>query len=203
MKPVVRSAAVLWLALLALLPFKARAASPWRAEGLERDGILIESRDVPESQLPELRFTARAKVSPLALTEAAWELREDGVQAAYLEKREVLRQAPDQRLIYLRVRPPIVGARACVLRQTRDLDERSGNWRVAFRPVKILPGDGATPFAQLRGEWRFEPDREGGTRVIYTTLIDIGGVPALFARGAQRDAALATVREIIARAAAL
>jgi hypothetical protein len=202
MRPVVRSAAVL-LALLALLPFKARAESPWRAEGLEHDGILIESRDVPESQLPELRFTARAKVSPLALTQAAWELRADGVQAAYLEKREVLRQAPDQRLIYLRVRPPIVGVRACVLRQTRDLDERSGKWRVAFRPVRVLPGDGVPPFAQLRGEWCFEPDGAGGTRLIYTTLIDIGGVPALLARGAQRDAALATVREIIARAAAL
>jgi hypothetical protein len=202
MKSVVRCAA-LCLGFLALLPFKARAESPWRHEGLERDGILVESREVPESQLPELRFTARANVTPLALTEAAWELRGDGVQATYLEKRQVLRQAPDQRLIYLRVRPPVVGARACVLRQTRDLDEASGRCRVTFRPVQVLPNDGTPPFAQLRGEWRFEPDGQGGSRLIYTTLIDIGGVPAVFARGAQRDAALATVREIIARAAAL
>jgi hypothetical protein len=125
------------------------------------------------------------------------------MQALYLEARLVLRESPLERLLYLRVHPPVFGARECVLHQTRTFDRESRAARVTYRRAEpSTPGE-YRPFAELRGEWRFDPEPKGGSRVVYTTLVDLGGIPAWLARGPQQTAALATVREIIARAGEL
>jgi hypothetical protein len=189
---------VAWISALLLA-----AEGDWALEQLEDDGTTIEGRAVSESSLPELRVTAHADAAPSALSAAAWELRNAGVLALYLEAREVLRETSSLRLVSMRVHPPLVGARQCVLMQQRSYDEGSGSARVWYRMLRPHGTGEHRPFAQLHGEWRFEPDPTGGTHVTYTTLVDVGGVPAWLAKGPQRNAALATVREIIARAGQL
>jgi hypothetical protein len=189
------------LALIAAL--LCAVAPAWELESTEPDGTTVESREVGESSFPELRVTAHAAASTDALSEAAWEVRDTGMQMLYLEARSVLSESKLERLLYMRVHPPIFGARECVLQQQRVFDRASGAARVWYRPVNPRAMTGYRPFAQLRGEWRFEPDLKGGSHVVYTMLVDLGGIPAWLARGAQQDAALATVREIIARAGEL
>jgi hypothetical protein len=189
------------LVLIASLLWEVTPA--WERESVEPDGTTIESREVAESPFPELRITAHADAGTDALSEAAWELRDNGMQVLYLEARTVLHESRLERLLYMRVHPPVFGTRECVLHQTRTFDRESGAATVGYGRVEPRAPGEHRPFAHLRGEWRFEPDDKGGSRVVYTTLIDLGGIPAWLARGAQRDAALATVREIIARAGEL
>ena len=53
----------------------------------------------------------------------------------------------------------------------------------------------------VRGYWLLEPVREGHVSVTYVIYSEPGGaVPALFARGGQRDAAVGFMKSILARA---
>jgi len=190
------------LGLTALLPSRGGSAGDgWSRVRTEPDGIALESRTVADSGLPELRVTVSSALAPLSLLESAWALRSGGVQAKYLAERRVLSASATDRELFLRYEPPMIGARQCVLRQERTSDGESGAASISFaqlqRPAQT--GGGAAPFAHLRGSWRFEP-LGVGTRVVYTVLVDLGGVPAFLARGAQEDAAVETVREVVARA---
>jgi hypothetical protein len=169
----------------------------------EPDGLILETRTTNDSEMPEVRVTVAAPWSPRALTEAAWELRNDGMQVKYLGRRKVLSQTDSDRVLFLAVRPPIVRQRQCILRQSRWTDA-SGAAHLRFATVRFTPApEEALPFAQLRGHWTFQPSPAGGSVVIYTTLIDLGlGVPIWLARGPQIDAAVDTVREVVARAKA-
>jgi hypothetical protein len=185
-----------------LLSRVAAAETDWLRVRTEADGLTVESRAVAGSEMPELRVTIETVASPLQLLASAWELRDDGMQAAYLERRTVLSESDGERTLFLALRPPIISPRHCVLRQKRWSDA-SGVQHLRFDAMPYTPvSDGAVPFAHLRGEWRFEPSGATGARVVYTTLVDLGGVPALIARGPQLDATVQTVREVVARARA-
>jgi len=182
--------------LFALLA--SRDGEPWETVRVEADGLTVESRAVEGSDLPELRITAKAPPAPRKLLESAWVLGDD----PYLAERRVLAQSPGFRLLYLRYEPPIIAPRECVLEQQRSVDPETGAAHLKFDRLKLAAEGGAAalPFAHLRGSWRFEPV-SGGTRVVYTVLIDVGGVPAFLARGPQADAAVDVVRGVIERAA--
>ncbi len=190
-----------------LLVMTMSAASPavdseWKTVRTDPDGLAVESRAVPQAALPELRVTTLADAPTSALIAAAWELRDDGMQTKYLAKRRVLAESQNERTLFLQYEPPIISPRQCVLRQVRWADAATGAWRMRFHALRFTPAEGAAAFAHLRGEWSFAPDASGATRVTYVVLIDVGGVPALLARGPQQDATVATVREVVERAEA-
>ncbi len=167
------------------------------------DGLSVASRRVEGSELPELEITVQTPSSPARLMAAAWELRKDGMQAAWLEQRTVLAETATERVLLISLRPPLVGLRECMVQQLRWEEPGTGRQHLRFDAVPFTPSTaGARPFAHLRGAWRFEPAGAGRTRVVYTTLVDTGGVPALLARRPQREAAVAIVREVVARAGA-
>ncbi len=187
----------------ALFPPAAVAAQEWSTESVEADGMLVESRSVPESAFPELRVTVTTQAPVSALASAAWELRDDGMQTLYLDQRPVPRASPNERLLYLRLSLPVVGKRECVLHQSRSFDPVSHAAHVTFRAMPLGRAQSeVVRFSQLRGDWSFEPEARGGTRIIYHVLTDVGRLPAWLGRGPQHNAAAATVREVILRASA-
>jgi hypothetical protein len=198
-----RKSGVLRALARSLLPPAAGAQADWTPVRTEDDGVSVESRAVTGSDMPELRLTLQTPSSPARLMAAAWELRDDGMQARYLERRTVLSQGEDERRLFLALRPPLISPRQCLLQQTRWTDAATGVLHLSFHALPFTPdSDDALPFAHLRGEWRFEPSGATAARVVYTTLVDLGRVPAIVARGPQLEAALATVREVVACAAA-
>jgi hypothetical protein len=179
----------------------ANAEPAWTTLRTEQDGLTLETRKTPDSEMPEVRITVAAALPPHALAEAAWELRNDGMQVKYLDHRKVLSQTLTERVLFLALRPPVIRPRACLLRQSRWTDA-SGASHIRFGTLRFKPPDDTLPFAQLRGQWSFHPSAGGGSRLVYVTLIDLGSVPAWLARGPQLDAAVATVREVMDRARA-
>ncbi|MBL8949339.1 MAG: hypothetical protein JNK82_01085 [Myxococcaceae bacterium] len=173
----------------------------WSLLRTERDGITVESRAAAGTAMPELRVTTKAKHPPLELLESAWALRGDGMQTRYLVERTVLSSEASERVLLLRYAPPAISERAVALRELRWRDPKTGAASMTFNQLHAHPSARAagTPFAHLRGHWSFEPNTEG-TQVVYTVLIDVGGVPAVLARSAQERAAVDTVREVVARA---
>ena len=184
-----------------LLGGQAGAEGRWTTVRTDPDGLTVESRDVPESGMPELRLTLKTSATPEALLEAAWTLRDEGMQQKYLAERKVLSRAPTERTMFLKYEPPIIRPRLAVLREQRSNDAATGVAQMSFKRLSYTPANAkGNPFAHLRGAWRFEPDGKGATRVVYTVLIDVGGVPAWLARGPQQQAAVDTVREVISYA---
>ncbi|MBK7864703.1 MAG: hypothetical protein IPJ65_40105 [Archangiaceae bacterium] len=188
------------LGLASWLPVGALAQTDWELLRTDADGLTVESRPVAGAELPELKVTAAADVAPARLIAAAWELRTHGMQVIYLEQSRVLSETESERRLFLSYRPPLISRRQCVLRQSRWVEPGTGVQHLRFSALPYTPGKGALPFAHLRGEWVFEPTGAGRARVVYTTLVDVGGVPAVLARAQQLDAAVATVREVVARA---
>ncbi len=175
------------------------AGDGWALVRTEADGLALEARAVEGSDMPELRVTVRSPHAPQRLLDAAWALRAD----PYLAERKVLAARSDFRRVYLRYQPPVIAARWCVLEQLRSTDSKTGAASMSFTMQPTAPAlDPSTPFARLEGRWHFVPG-SAGTRVAYTVLIDVGGVPAFLARGAQQDAAVEAVREVVARAGAM
>jgi hypothetical protein len=196
------AAAVIAATLVAGVIAAAADAEPaWKTEKTEPDGLVVESRRVPESGMPELRLVAVSSRSPAALMASAWTLRTEGMQQLYLAERRVLSDGVDRRVLFMRYKPPIITPREVVLRQQRWSEAATGAWHLRFRAQSFTPGgEHVAKFAHLRGDWAFEPDGKGGTRITYVALIDVGGIPAWLARGPQQDAAIKTVREVIDRA---
>lgn len=180
----------------------AQAEDGWRVVRRESDGLLLETRTVSGTGFPELRVTGHSEASPLALAEAAWRWNDRGVEAKLVERRQVLEDGPRERLVWQLLRPPVVSRRESLIRMTRT-DARD---RVSINFASEL-GDSPTKVANtvrvalVRGQWQFEVDPAGGTRVEHRCVSDPGGgVPPWLARGAQEDIIVSLVREMLQRA---
>jgi hypothetical protein len=120
-----------------------------------------------------------------------------------VERRRVLSERPNERVVYQLVRPPLVARRQSMVRFTREDAPDGRAVHIAFDSV---PGElperaDAVRVGLIRGDWRFEGDGERGTWLDYRCVIDPGGgLPAWLVANAQQDLALALVREVIALA---
>ncbi len=185
--------------LLFLSGTSALADEGWSVVRREPDGLVLEAREAPPSRFVELRVVGHSEASPRTLGATAWAWDDRGVEARMVERRLVVSEGPQERVVWQVIRPPVVARRESLIRFKKSDS-------AAAVSIDFASEDGPTPervdavrVALVRGQWRFEVDPSGGTRVEHRCQSDPGGgVPAWLARGAQEDILLSLVREHLA-----
>lgn len=190
------------LALLLLIPLTAQAEDGWRLVRREADGLLLEARAITGTGFPELRVTGHSEATPSALAELAWTWNEQGAEAKLVERRLVLLDAPHERLVWQLLHPPVLSRRESLVRLIRT--DASDHISIAFASepgAPPIPTANTVRVALVRGEWKFEVDPSGGTRVQHRCVSDPGGgVPPWLARSTQEAFIVSLVRETLQRA---
>jgi len=198
--------AVRWaLSFAVVVSLAARAEDGWKQVKRESDGLVLDARNAKDTVFPELRVTTHTDASPERLQQVVWDRRTDGVEGRMIEKSVTLFDEGGDRLLYIRLKPPVIGRRDYTIRYRALVDEGTGIRRVWFRLENESgppPKDGVTRLRVVRGEWVFTPDPKGGTTVSYTCVSDpAGDVPVWLASGEQQKVAEEMVREVLRRAA--
>jgi hypothetical protein len=113
----------------------------------------------------------------------------------YTTKTKIIERKLNQIISYLRLDPPIVGARdvtVSVSSQAQKRDDGTTSYEVRWEPVNSLgpsPSPGVTRITLDQGSWILEPT-DGGKKTIatYTILTDAGGgLPAFVINFANRQ----------------
>lgn len=189
-------------ARLILLLLHADPAPEWKPESAP-DGVSLESRPVKDSAFYEYRAQADTDTPAGTLCDTVFEWGTTSKDHAQLKARTLLDDAPDRRVVYDQLDPPIVSCRDMVFVVARDR-RADGSCRLDFFPTTEKapkPPDGWVRMEKLKGSWTFEPKAGGKTHVTYQLWADpAGSIPALFVHGSQREAAVETLKKGIAKA---
>lgn len=175
----------------------------WKPDCTEGD-VKIETRQVEGSAFPELRLTTVSALGLGALCDAIWgkDASKDG--EGDFKKRVVISETATERLTYEQIRVPVVRDRDYVMHVQLVRPAASGQCEVVFqtRDDPAWPPDsGHVRLRAVRGRWLLTPVDGGKVSITYVIFSDPGGsVPALFARGGQRSAAVSFLKTILARA---
>ena len=182
-------------------PLSLLAEQAWRQDR-KVDGLNGEYREVKDSPFHEYRVTTESKVPLEKLCHAVWG--KDAKVAGDFKKRVVIRETENERWTYEQVGVPLVTDRDCLMHVTLVQPAETGRCEVKFETTTHAdypPEPGFVRVPAVRGYWQLNPVREGYVAVTYVVYSEPGGaVPALFARGGQRDAAVGFMKTILARA---
>lgn len=199
-------AAIRYLIFLLLLPatlaMSGRAqAQQWRIAS-EKDGIRMETRQLPGERFDELRVSTSLKASPQTVA--------DYLFGKYLdEKNRNIRRTFIKRERELTIwsdvlNTPMISERCYSMRFERQA-HANGEIRVRFVSLDYV-GKKPKPDCialRSRGEWVMTPTGTG-TRLTYASLTDVGGkVPVSLARRSLSAAAISSVRKVVAGASGL
>jgi hypothetical protein len=201
-----RHAAIRYLVLALLLPaalaISDRAqAQQWRIAS-EKDGIRMETRQLPGERFDELRVSTSLQASPQTVA--------DYLFGKYLdEKNKNIRRTFIKRERELTIwsdvlNTPMISERCYSMRFERQ-SHANGEIRVRFVSFDYV-GKKPKPDCialRSRGEWVMTPAGTG-TRLTYASLTDVGGkVPVALARHSLSAAAISSVRKVVAGASGL
>lgn len=180
-------------------PLAAVEEGGWRFV-TEHDGVTLEKRAVEGSRYNEYRARTHTSVPPDVAIGRLW----DGIaheRAPSIKSRTVVRQAPDELVLYDRIHTPVVTDRDVTVR-LRKLHS-GGSYIVSFETANELGPPPSRDYVRLpvvRGAWRIDPDPAGGSFVSYRCYSEPGGsIPAFLVRGAQQDQVLAEFEHVLAR----
>ncbi len=185
----------------ALVALALAAPADWKKVD-EVDGVVVETRPVEGSSLVELRLTTETTRTVPSLCDAAFGDGAFDPAEPDLKARTIVSAAPDVRVTYEQINPPLVANRDYAVR-ARRLWADDGACRMTFEAAnEVAPPkpDGWVRITRLRGEWRFEPTPAGKTRLTYVIFSDPGGsLPAFLVEGSRRKIAVRWVKLIVGR----
>ncbi len=200
-----QTAAARRLVCLLLLPALAMSSSlqaqQWQVAS-EKDGIRMETRQLPGERFDELRVSTSLKVSPQTVA--------DYLFGKYLDEknrnisRTFIKRGRELTIWSDVLDTPLISERCYSMRFEKQT-HASGEIRVRFVSLDYV---GAKPkpdciALRSRGEWVLTPAGTG-TRLTYASLTDIGGrVPVGLARRSLSAAAIMSVRKVVAGASGL
>lgn len=169
----------------------------WK-EVSNKDGLVVEQRELPGSPYYEFRVTTDTDVSPGALCDGIYEWSSVGKDHEQLQDRRLLEDRGDTRIVYDEISTPSpVSPRDLTFSIKRER-RSDGFCKLTFANTnEKAPAlrKGFVRLERLAGYWQFEP-RAGGTHVVYVIHSDPGGgLPGHLVVGPQRDAARKTVQK--------
>lgn len=187
--------------VLVLVAVPALADQPWKADR-KVDGITVEHRAVDGSAFHEYRVTTESALPLAKLCHAVWG--KDAKVTGDFKKRVVIKETQTERWTYEQVGVPLVSDRDCLMHVTLVAPAETGRCEVKFETTTdpaYPPDPSFVRVPVVKGFWTLEPMQSGHVSVTYVVYSEPGGaVPALFARGGQRDAAVGFMKTILARA---
>jgi hypothetical protein len=176
------------------------ANAGWRHHAT-RAGVTMEKRSVEGSSFLEYRSIVVLPLDPAFVAEEAWRaFRESDMEG--LKKREILRQSPDELLIYDQIRTPVVSDRDYTLLVKRIWDPVRHRTQIRCWTANEQgppPARGHVRLPLIRAGWQIEPEG-AGTKLTYYAYGEPGGlVPAWLVRSAQGDHSLLDVFRLLRR----
>ena len=168
----------------------------------QSDGVTMSKRDVKGSVFAEYRaeLTSPNTVEQFCVAVFEWGSTSNDGPGVTLNK--LLKDEENRRVIYQQIAQPLVSRRdyAMTLARERLPD---GSCRLRFRSTNDEAPPKPADFVRIEklwGEWRFEANPAGGTKITYTLFSDpAGDIPSFIVHGAlrssTRDAALMGVKK--------
>jgi hypothetical protein len=178
----------------------------WRDEGMV-DGLKVELRAVDGSSFEEIRITTSSPLKLSTLCDAIWAKGLTGKRPeGDFKKRVVLKETDTERWTYEQIHVPVVTDRDYLMGVKLLQPATSGRCEVAFETrtdARYPPVADHVRIPNIRGSWLLLPTPDGQVSIRYTVYSEPGGgLPAILARGGQRDAALSFFKLILSRARA-
>ncbi|MBL8951010.1 MAG: hypothetical protein JNK82_09555 [Myxococcaceae bacterium] len=165
-------------------------------------GVKVEWREVPSSPFHEYRLTAESKQPLDKLCDAVWG--KDAKVTGDFKKRVIIKETDTERWTYEQVKVPLVTDRDCIMHVKLETPASEGRCVVRFDTQEhpdYPPDKHHVRVPTVRGYWELTALRPGQVTVTYVIYSEPGGaVPAVFARGGQRDSAVNFMQAILARA---
>lgn len=163
---------------------------------------VISKREVKGSPYPEHRIVVTTELSVPTLCDAVYEMGTSG-ETDGLALHKSLRDDGDVRVVYEQLAIPVVSNRDYAMTVARWPALEGGKCRIRFRATNdaapALP-KGYVRMDKLWGEWLFEPQDGGQTRLTYTMFSDpAGAVPPFLVQGSLVKAVKDSVLKALAK----
>jgi hypothetical protein len=161
-----------------------------------KDGLTLQTRPVKGSKYSEYRVVTDTPYPVAALCDHIYEWATKGTDHPSTKLHRVLKDTPDDRVVYHQIEQSVVSDRDYALRVVRRR-EPDGTCAIRFwtsnELAPPLPA-GFVRMERLWGGWRFEPLPGGKSRLTHTLFADPGGsIPAFLVHGPQKSAAKTSV----------
>jgi len=198
------SIAFVAVGLASVLASVARAddESGWKSLG-EKEGITYDKRPVPGSKYFEHRARLTIPLPVDKVMAALWDNITGKDLPPTTRSRKVLKQSPDEIVVYDEVAAPVVKDRDVTLRLWKmKLDGGAQALRFESRSDYGPPPDPRyVRLTAVRGAWILVPADDGkATRATYVCYSEPGGsIPASFVRGAQEEQVGKDVHRLLKR----
>ena len=175
--------------LLSLLTADYLLGEDWR-EVSKNPNLTIYARHRPGSSLEELRAVGELNATALKVETVLGEVAKYPEFMPYTKESRVL--APDSKLCYMLLSPPIVGQRDYTIRVSRESRKGEDGNTIYYSHWEVANAEGPPPRPGVsrvninEGSWLLEPvgNRTRATYVLYT---DGGGIPAFLANIANKQ----------------
>lgn len=180
----------------------ASSTEPWQKHKTKR-GYSVEKRPVRGSPFYEYRASTQIALPPAKLIEDMWQTVTTRTGSVVM-KRQVLKRAETELLIYDQIKTPVVSDRDYTLR-LRKVALGNDRFQMIFETANEL-GPGPDPhfvrIPAIRGCWLIEPSPSAkeSSHVTYQSYSDPGGsVPSFVIHGAQVDQLIKNIETLVTR----
>ena len=157
-----------------------------------KDGLTLQGRPIKGSKYSEYRVVTDTPYPVSVLCEHIYEWGTKGTDHPGVKLHRVLRDGPDDRVVYDQVEQPVVSDRDYALTVVRRR-EPDGTCRIRFWTSNELAPPKPAGFVRMErlwGGWQFSPLPGGKARLTYTLFADpAGSIPAFVVHGPQKSAA--------------
>ena len=175
--------------LLSLLTAGCLFGEDWR-EVSKNSNLTIYARRRPGSSLEELRAVGELNAPALKVETILGEVTKYPEFMPYTKESRLL--APDSKLCYMLLSPPIVGERDYTIRVSRESRKGEDGKTIYYSHWDVANAEGPPPRPGVNrvnineGSWLLEPvgNRTRATYLLYT---DGGGIPAFLANIANKQ----------------
>jgi len=154
-------------------------------------GLTLQARAVRGSKLSEYRVVTDTPYSVAALCEHIYEWATKGTDHPGVKLRKLLKDGPDERVVYDQIEESVVSDRDYALTVVRRR-EPDGTCRIRFWTSNELAPPKPAGFVRMErlwGGWLFEPLPGGKARLTHTLFADpAGSIPAFLVHGPQKSA---------------
>jgi hypothetical protein len=181
------------LLVLLLAPPEGLFDNPEPFEVLEnKDGLTLQERPIKGSKYSEYRVVTDAPYPVSALCQHIYEWGTKGTDHPGVKLHQVLKDGPDDRVIYNQIEAPVASDRDYALTVVRRR-EPDGTCRIRFWISNELAPPKPAGFVRMErlwGSWLFQPLPGAKARLTYTLFADpAGSIPAFLVRRPQKSAA--------------
>lgn len=186
--------------LIALVLALPAAAAPTWSSLEDKNGVLLETREVPGSAFEEIRVTTQSTAAVDRVCEAVWGGNTSKLEPGF-KTRQTINETPTERWTYERIAASMARDRDYTIHVKRE--PIANGCRITFETQNDKgppPQPGAVRIPAIRGNWEVVATEAGGARIVYVVYSEPGGrVPAFLARGGQRSSAVEWMKIILGR----